>query len=296
MGDYKFYDELWPYLVQERELESYGYPCRDPNDSSLRKLPSNITGQLRPQFASNYTCCRCRKTYQVDRIGVPVKTAGTCRYHNKTYLDYLEEYPCCAGSLYSQPCGSNLYHVHEGEQELANYQGYVETQDKPERDLNRHGAYGLDCEMCCTTYGLELTRVTLIDHKLNVVYDELAKPSSPILDYNTKFSGVKEGDLGAVSKRLDDVQCDLLELFSSKTILVGHGLDNDMKALKLFHKRFIDTVQLYPHKRGLPFKKALKGLVEEKLGFHIQSGNGHDSREDAVAAFQLVMQHARKYS
>jgi len=39
---------------------------------------------------------------------------------------------------------------------------------------------------CTTINGLELTRVSIVDSKLNVLYDKLAKPTNPIINYNTK--------------------------------------------------------------------------------------------------------------
>lgn len=59
----------------------------------------------------------------------------------------------------------------------------------------------IDCEMvsssaklfgrltvlqCFTKAGLELTRVSVIDEQLKVLYDTLVLPSNPILDYNTR--------------------------------------------------------------------------------------------------------------
>jgi hypothetical protein len=50
-----------------------------------------------------------------------------------------------------------------------------------------YGVYALDCEMCYTTLGLELTRVSVIDQDLNTVYESLVKPENPIIDYNTRY-------------------------------------------------------------------------------------------------------------
>lgn len=302
LNEHDLYDRLSRYLVPVEELEAYGYPCRDPDNPNLRKVPLGKDGQkqqLRAQLASSYTCERCTKVYRVGEDGMPLSTTGKCIFHpghlwNERINRAIEKrYSCCKGDQSAGGCSSNPFHVHKGEFELENYKGYVETQPKPERDPNKHGIYALDCEMCHTTHGLELTRITVINYKYDVVYEKLVRPKNPILDYNTKFSGIKQGDLDNVNTTLADVQRDLLEMFSSKTILVGHSLDSDMKALKIFHKRFIDTAQLFPHKRGLPFKRALRTLMVENLRVIIQEDVGHDSKEDASAAFRLVMWKAK---
>lgn len=298
LSETELYDKLQRYIVPINVLEAYGYPFPDPDNPGQRKAPLCKDGQpqpLRAQLASSYTCERCTKVYRVDPEGLPLTTTGKCIYHpghlwNERINRALEKrYSCCKGDQSAGGCSSNPYHVHKGELELKNYQGFVETQAKLERNPNKHGIYALDCEMCYTTYGLELTRITVINHKYDVVYESLVKPVNRILDYNTKFSGIRDGDLDDIKTSIVDVQRDLLDMFSSKTILVGHSLDSDMKALKLFHRHFIDTAQLFPHKRGLPFKRALRTLMVENLRVIIQEDAGHDSKEDASAAFRLVM-------
>lgn len=39
---------------------------------------------------------------------------------------------------------------------------------------------------CYTKQGLELTRVTVIDSDLKVIYDTFVKPVSKVVDYNTR--------------------------------------------------------------------------------------------------------------
>lgn len=298
LTEYELYDKLMRYLVPVEQLEAYGYPQPESDDPGLRKIPLAKDGQkqqLRQELASSYTCERCSKVYRVGEDGLPLSSTSKCIYHpghlwNERINRALEKrYSCCKGDQSAGGCSSNPYHVHRGELEVANFRGYVTTRSKPERDPNKHGIYALDCEMCYTTYGLELTRVTVINHKSEVVYEKLVRPKNPILDYNTKFSGIREGDLDDINTRLEDVQRDLLEMFSSKSILVGHSLDSDMKALKIFHQRFVDTAQLFPHKRGLPFKRALRTLMVENLRVIIQEDVGHDSKEDASAALRLVL-------
>ena len=38
-----------------------------------------------------------------------------------------------------------------------------------------------------TTGGLELARITVINHKLEPVYEQLVKPDKPIIDPNTRL-------------------------------------------------------------------------------------------------------------
>jgi hypothetical protein len=49
-------------------------------------------------------------------------------------------------------------------------------------------------------------------------------------------------------------------LIDENTILVGHGLENDLKAMRMIHPRVIDTIALFPHALGFPYRRALRDL------------------------------------
>ncbi|CAO1617928.1 unnamed protein product [Parajaminaea phylloscopi] len=150
----------------------------------------------------------------------------------------------------------------------------------------------LDCELGFTTAGMSLTRVTLINEQGATVLDELCKPRADIVDANVQFSGVPaESLLRPGVKSFEEVQAAVGRLIGPQSILIGHGLENDLRALRLLHDVVVDTAMLFPHPRGLPFRQKLKTLAYNHLGRTIQAGpvsEGHSSAEDAKASLDLV--------
>lgn len=86
--------------------------------------------------------------------------------------------------------------------------------------------------------------------------------------------------LDSVSTTMGDVHNNLRKLIAPHTILIGHSLDCDLRALHLIHLKVIDTAALFPHVKGSPFKQALKKLALDHLGKVVQADSGstgHDS-------------------
>lgn len=169
--------------------------------------------------------------------------------------------------------------------------GWVETPpSNPTSEVETPKIIAIDCEMCETEDGKVLARVCAIDYRTEkVVYDQLVLPDKPVIDYLTQFSGITAEQLAPVTLKLADAQASLLKLIDGNTILLGHSLENDLRALKLAHPRCIDTSVIYKHPRGAPYKPGLKWLSQKWLNMDIQvRQGGHDPEEDARACLELL--------
>ena len=95
--------------------------------------------------------------------------------------------------------------------------------------------------MVQTTAGLSLARLTVVDSNGAVVLDAHVKPPGTLLDTNLRFSGVKVEDIENATFDVHSVREALREYIDEETVIVGHGLENDLKALRLIHPKCIDT-------------------------------------------------------
>lgn len=285
------------YLLTDEEYVSNGYPIQIASHQNCGYIEKSArrASVAQPKDSSMRICVHCSKNYFVDESGFPLEE-NDCYYHwgklRKVRVcgGYSEIYICCGAEVGSEPCSSGRYHVCN----LYNddfLEGFVSTRPmKSNLSLERAGIYAIDCEMCYTTKGLALTRCTLVDINGKTVYDKIVLPDEPILDYCTRFSGMTETMMKSAKLKLKDVQRDLLKLVNEKTILVGHSLENDLKALRLFHKTLVDTSVVFPHQMGLPYKNSLKRIVKDILNISIQDKeSGHDSFEDANACMQIML-------
>ncbi|NXI39048.1 REXO5 exonuclease, partial [Galbula dea] len=165
--------------------------------------------------------------------------------------------------------------------------GYVYTEcDKRRTDSSP--LFGLDCEMCLTEKGNEVTRVSLVNAQGQCLLNELVKPESTVVNYRTRFSGITKKMLLPVKTRLSDIQTKLKKMLPRDAVLVGHSLNADLQALEMIHPSVIDTSLLFARNEGRRFK--LKFLAKAVLGKEIQCEEklGHDPAEDARAALELA--------
>ncbi|CAN1191189.1 Small RNA degrading nuclease 1 [Linum perenne] len=149
----------------------------------------------------------------------------------------------------------------------------------------------VDCEMVLCEDGTDaLARVCVVDCDLEVKLDEKVNPNKPIADYRTKITGINPGDLDEVKCSLRAIQRRMKKLLSrGQNILVGHGLYNDLLALKIDHARVIDTSLIFKNSNGrIP---SLRGLCKAILGYELREENApHNCLDDAQTAMKIVLE------
>ncbi|KAK3358910.1 hypothetical protein B0T25DRAFT_447480 [Lasiosphaeria hispida] len=256
--------------------------------------------------------------YHYGRTYFPQRSVGEMGQPSK-------QYRCCQAVVGESPgcvrCDTHVFKANAPSR-LAALNPFVET--PPNSLAPKDRAVCFDCEMGYTVRGMELIRLTATswpDGK--ELLDVLIHPIGEILDLNSRYSGVwpedivnadpwsslKASEYANTDPVVEDgkpkkkkmlivsspvVARDLLfSLISPDTPLIGHGLENDLNAVRIVHPTIVDTVLLYPHKRGLPLRYGLKMLMETQLNKAIQMETGdtvvgHDSAEDARAAGELV--------
>jgi hypothetical protein len=112
---------------------------------------------------------------------------------------------------------------------------------------------------------------------------EPSEPSRPCLITAREFEA-------RVTVSFDEAWEMLRHYVSAETIIIGHGLENDLVALRIVHFAVVDTALVFAHPRGQPYRLGLKDLLVRECGLEIQTAGeeGHDSSENAGAASLLV--------
>ena len=166
--------------------------------------------------------------------------------------------------------------------------------------------FSLDCEMVGVgPEGLDsaLARVSIVNWDEQIVLDTYVRVTEPVTDYRTFISGIQEEHVTSdTAMPLEHVQNLVAGILRGK-ILIGHGLENDLKVLCLDHPwtDILDTAKYAPFMTRVHTSsvlklvdapelrpRKLKDLAYEKLGMDIQViGQPHSPLEDAMAAMAL---------
>jgi len=162
------------------------------------------------------------------------------------------------------------------------------TSTKPhDSPMKRRDIYfALDCEMVGVgPQGLDsaLARVSIVNWDYEIVFDTFVKVDEPVSDYRTFVSGITPEQIESDSAISPSQVRTIVSSILQGKILIGHDLENDLKALGIYHplcdRR--DTATYTPFMRRQKdlrsqdnkitlCRRKLKDLVLEKLGRQIQ--------------------------
>ncbi|KAK5086577.1 RNA exonuclease 3 [Lithohypha guttulata] len=292
----------------------HGYVIKLPEDKDIGKaLAAEKT------MRGWEICDRCSRRFQVFRgrnAEGELAGQGNCNYHWGRLMPAsssgARQYSCCKNPSDSDPCTTAQHHVFKVS-DPARLAALLQFKQTPSHNDGKHRPpVVFDCEMCYTTCGFELIRLTALQWPgKKVLLDFLVRTIGEVIDLNTRFSGVSEKMYSTApsypqhSRNLFPSSGELLQkvaspaaareylfdLLDPETPLIGHAIENDLNACRVIHPFVIDTVLLFPHRRPLPVRKALRDLAREHLGRIIQAGGaeGHDSKEDSEATGDLVL-------
>ncbi|PHT36418.1 Small RNA degrading nuclease 3 [Capsicum baccatum] len=168
----------------------------------------------------------------------------------------------------------------------------VTRRSKKPKHIQSKAMVAIDCEMVLCQDGTEaLVRICAVDRNLEVRLNEFVNPNKPIADYRTEITGITAGDLDGVSCSLADVQTSMKKLLSHGTILIGHSLHNDLRALKIDHAKVIDTSYVFKYQDQPSNRRpSLSNLCKSVLGFELRkTGSPHNCLDDACTAMKLVL-------
>ncbi|KAH9809019.1 hypothetical protein DFH28DRAFT_992519 [Melampsora americana] len=292
-------DRIEKYLLTNEKMIELDYVIEVPDEDEEIDIDASGTEQM---------CERCKEYFVVSRVRLP-GDEEECTFHwGKQVFERIDGvkqkvYSCCNSiEADNRPCTKGRHVFIDKTPEISHSR-------EPFIRLPLIGAQttiplvALDCELVYTTAGMSIARLTVIVPKttseggleFESLLDEFVRlpKAVKIIDLNTRFSGIQsEGELETARFDLNELREELVNLgVDAGTVICGHGLENDLKALRIVHQRCIDTVDLFPHPRGLPMRMSLKKLSSIFLNKLVQNSDpeiGHDSFEDASIALELI--------
>ncbi|GMS84252.1 hypothetical protein PENTCL1PPCAC_6427 [Pristionchus entomophagus] len=297
----KLHSALDKYILKEEELVTNGYPRWETEEKLKVTIELHEMDKKRGKrsFVDDNDlrrqCSRCAIDFTVSRDGMP--KAARCTYHHSRMVKkrtkgegWTSVFGCCDSDISIKGCTIADTHVFDTLR-VSDLEAFVQSPPPwGEGDPRSKKVYAMDCEMVYTTWGPALARVSVVDLADDLVLDLLVRPSHPLIDANSRFSGLLAEQVESAESTLEEARERLFELVNTETILIGHSLESDLKAMRIVHDHVVDTSVVFPHRAGPPLKRALRTLAGEILMKIIQEDvSGHDSKEDSSACMQLML-------
>lgn len=142
----------------------------------------------------------------------------------------------------------------------------------------------LDIEKVRTKEGKVPGRITMVDCNGKTIYDKILKPEDPVIDYLTKYSGLTK-EIIDEGVDIDLAKNEIFNFIGTNTVIVGHGVENDLDSLRLYHEKIIDTAHLFLSPLGRKISLAQLSRTYLSKDIHLET---HDSRIDALTCLELL--------
>lgn len=265
----RLYERALEYIVPMDLLRQLEYPLPDLLLLPIEEPPVMV--------GTVHECDRCKQEYLIKDV-LDKDDTDICVYHSARIMvmkvDGLKEkvYRCCEDALGSMGCSRGPHVYKDTELSMLHQKTpYMPTPPRNPKSTTCQNLVALDCEMGYTTAGMELIRLTAVDQNMKVLLDELVIPSNMIIDLNTQYSGVKT--LEGAKYDLPSLRQELFKYIDQDTIIVGHGLENDMNALRIIHTKIIDTIAvkiIFIHRVIVVTKSHLFVVVSPQSWFTVQ--------------------------
>ncbi|XP_073277333.1 RNA exonuclease 4-like [Primulina huaijiensis] len=145
-------------------------------------------------------------------------------------------------------------------------------------------------------------RVCLIDEDEKIIFHTYVRPHLPVTNYRYETTGIRPEHLRdamplkQVQRKIQDYLCNGEPIWQIRfrggksRILVGHGLDHDLKCLEVEYPTLLirDTAKYPPLMKTSKLSNSLKYITKAHLGYDIQTGV-QDPYEDCVATMRLYV-------
>nr|GMC67234.1 RNA exonuclease 4 [Ipomoea batatas] len=223
---------------------------------------------------------------------------GICRKHCRSF-ESLREHLIVAGTHFGLT-GPPANFLDPATYAILYRMASLGIQDELRIDSSRGKAVALACKMVGggSDGSLDLcARVCLVDEYERIIFHAYVKPTLPVTNYRYESTGIRPEflrdamPLKQVSRKIQDYLCNGEPIWQIRSrsgrarILVGHGLDHDLKCLELEYPP-MDTAKYPPLMKTSKLSNSLKYLTKAYLGYDTQTGI-QDPYEDCVGTMRL---------
>lgn len=159
----------------------------------------------------------------------------------------------------------------------------------------------VDCEMVAVAGGSsELAQLCAVDLvTAEVLLNSLVQPNGRVTDWRTRYSGITPDRMALAVRNgqaLHDwptARMELCKHVDADTVLVGHALQHDLKALHLIHHCVVDTSILTRLAVSPDCRRSwsLRASCAELANLVVQNhgAKGHDCLEDTLATREILL-------